>query len=330
MVIAIGLLSVVSLGVAQLFAQSTRANVTAKGRTSATTLAEQKLEQIRSLTWGFDPDGLGLPVTDTTSNLAVYPPQQNGSGLNPSPDNSLEQNTPGFVDFLDAQGTWVGTGTTPSANGGVHPPLVDSAPAHQSQQLARDPGAGHAYRQRERAPGDDLDAHADARRRAAHHDENEEGTMTPPTLRRSEAGYSLIELLVASAVMLVVTGAIFGLMNPSQGMSQAAPEVSDMQQRMRVSTDALFRELVMAGAGTYQGNVTGSLINFFAPILPRRIRPGQSGSTDRLQARRHHPDLHSQYLLADDDQPADASAIGRAEGERPTELPAGRRAVWVR
>ena len=112
-VISIGLLSVVSLGVAQLFAQSTRANVTAKGRTSATALAEQKLEQIRSLTWGFDADGLGLPVTDTTSNLAVYPPQANGSGLNPSPDNSLEQNTPGFVDFLDAQGTWVGTGTTP-------------------------------------------------------------------------------------------------------------------------------------------------------------------------------------------------------------------------
>lgn len=95
--------------------------------------------------------------------------------------------------------------------------------------------------------------------------------MTFRTIRRSEAGYSLIELLVASAVMLVVTGAIFGLMNPSQGMSQAAPEVSDLQQRMRVGTDALLKELVMVGAGTYQGNVTGSLINYFAPILPRRI-----------------------------------------------------------
>ena len=115
-VIAIGLLSVVSLGVAQLFAMSTRANVTSKGRTSATTLAEQKLEQIRSLTWGFDPEGLGLPLSDTTSNLAVYPPQANGSGLNPSPDNSLEQNTSGFVDYLDAHGAWVGTGTTPPAS----------------------------------------------------------------------------------------------------------------------------------------------------------------------------------------------------------------------
>ena len=27
----------------------------------------------------------------------------------------------------------------------------------------------------------------------------------------------------------------------------------------------------MAGAGPYQGPVTGSLINFFAPILPRRV-----------------------------------------------------------
>jgi len=89
--------------------------------------------------------------------------------------------------------------------------------------------------------------------------------------RQSEAGYSLIELLVASAVMLVVTGAVFGLMNPTQGMSQATPEVSDLQQRMRIGSDTLFKELVMVGAGTYQGPVTGSLINFFAPILPRRI-----------------------------------------------------------
>ena len=33
------------------------------------------MEQIRSLTWGFDLQGQGLPVTDTTTNLAVYPPR---------------------------------------------------------------------------------------------------------------------------------------------------------------------------------------------------------------------------------------------------------------
>ncbi|HET7618443.1 MAG TPA: prepilin-type N-terminal cleavage/methylation domain-containing protein [Vicinamibacterales bacterium] len=87
---------------------------------------------------------------------------------------------------------------------------------------------------------------------------------------RRESGYSLIELLVSMAIMMVVTGAIFALVDPSQSTSQTQPEVQDMQQRMRVSTDTLYKDLVMAGAGPYQGAVTGSLVNFFAPVLPRR------------------------------------------------------------
>jgi len=113
--VAMGLLTVVSLGVAQLFAASTRINVMARGQSFTTILAAQKLEQIRSLTWGFDKDGLGLPVTDVTTNLTVYPLAQNGTGLNASPDDSLERNTAGFVDYVDAQGNWVGPGLTPPA-----------------------------------------------------------------------------------------------------------------------------------------------------------------------------------------------------------------------
>jgi type II secretory pathway pseudopilin PulG len=111
--ISMGILTAVSLGVAQLFAVSTRANLVARGQTSTTAMAEQKMEQLRSLTWGFDPDGQGLPLSDTTSNLAVDPPAATGAGLNPSPVDSLEQNTPGYVDFLDAHGSHVGTGLTP-------------------------------------------------------------------------------------------------------------------------------------------------------------------------------------------------------------------------
>jgi prepilin-type N-terminal cleavage/methylation domain-containing protein len=114
--VAMGILTAVSLGVAQLFALSTRANVIAKGQTSTTAMAEQKLEQLRGLTWGFDLQGQGLPLSDTSTNLAVYPPGHNGSGLNPSPSDALEQNTEGFVDFLDGNGAWVGTGSTPPAS----------------------------------------------------------------------------------------------------------------------------------------------------------------------------------------------------------------------
>jgi hypothetical protein len=85
----------------------------ARGQTSATAMAEQKLEQLRALTWGFDLEGQGLPLTDTTSNLSVYPTTQTGSGLNPSPTTALDENVAGFVDFLDGNGAWVGTGSTP-------------------------------------------------------------------------------------------------------------------------------------------------------------------------------------------------------------------------
>ena len=86
----------------------------------------------------------------------------------------------------------------------------------------------------------------------------------------SESGFSLIELVVSTAIMLVVTASIFTIVTPSQGTAQVQPERSDMQQRMRVAADTLFKELMMAGAGPYFGSRTGSLVNFFAPILPRR------------------------------------------------------------
>lgn len=87
---------------------------------------------------------------------------------------------------------------------------------------------------------------------------------------RSERGFSLAEMLVSTGIMIGVTGAIFSLMNPAQGSATAQPEVADQQQRLRVAQETLFKDIVMAGAGPYQGATTGSLINFFAPILPRR------------------------------------------------------------
>jgi hypothetical protein len=96
-------------------------------------------------------------------------------------------------------------------------------------------------------------------------------TTASSPLLRDQSGYTLTELLISTAIMLTVTASIFSLMSPAQGTGQTQPEAADMQQRLRVGSDTLFKELVMAGAGPYQGPVTGSLVNFFAPILPRRI-----------------------------------------------------------
>jgi len=90
------------------------------------------------------------------------------------------------------------------------------------------------------------------------------------TNRRSNAGFSLLEVLVATAIMLTVTGAIFTLMNPAGNMFQAQPEVVDMQQRLRIGVDTLTRDLMMSGAGAYSGSLSGNLAGFFAPIQPSR------------------------------------------------------------
>jgi len=87
---------------------------------------------------------------------------------------------------------------------------------------------------------------------------------------RSEHGFSLLETLIAMSLMLVVTASIFSLMNPAQGNFSAEPEISDMQQRLRVGADSLYKDLVMAGNGAYQGGYPGSLLYFFAPVMPFR------------------------------------------------------------
>jgi prepilin-type N-terminal cleavage/methylation domain-containing protein len=90
-----------------------------------------------------------------------------------------------------------------------------------------------------------------------------------------EGGFSLLEVLVAMAIMLGVTGSIFSLMNPTHGSFATEPEVADMQQRLRVASDTLYKDLVMTGAGAYSGTNVGTLTNFFAPILP--LRSGSIG-----------------------------------------------------
>ena len=100
------------IAMAQLFMISTMNNTSSRSDTFSTVLAEQKLEQLRALAYGFDMSG--LPVTDNESDTSVSPPAASGgTGLSPSPQTSLQENTAGFVDHLDMHGAVVGNDVAP-------------------------------------------------------------------------------------------------------------------------------------------------------------------------------------------------------------------------
>lgn len=101
--VATTLMATAIVTLAELFALSTRTNVSSRNTTYAAVLAEQKMEELRSLVWGFDTQG--LPISDTSSNTAASPvTSTGGTGLKPSPTTTLKEDTTGWVDYIDAYG----------------------------------------------------------------------------------------------------------------------------------------------------------------------------------------------------------------------------------
>lgn len=107
-VVALGILCAAALGGLQLVAVATEMMGKARSHALAATLASERMEQLRSLTFAFDDAGLRL--TDLTTSLATDPPGAGGTGLTPSGPATLDADVNGFVDYLDGNGAWVGTG----------------------------------------------------------------------------------------------------------------------------------------------------------------------------------------------------------------------------
>ena len=85
-----------------------------------------------------------------------------------------------------------------------------------------------------------------------------------------EEGFSLLEVVIATGLMLIVTASVFSMMHPAQGAFSTELEAADQQQRVRVAADTLAKDLMMAGAGAYSGLQAGWLGSFFPPVLPFR------------------------------------------------------------
>lgn len=115
LLIALTLLIVAVFGLAQLFAYSARAAQQGRALTAVSVLASQKLDQLRGL--AFTYDAAGVRLTDTSTDTTTVPESPGGGmGLTPSGLASLDANTPGYCDFLDATGRVLGGGGTPASD----------------------------------------------------------------------------------------------------------------------------------------------------------------------------------------------------------------------
>ena len=126
--VAMTILAVALVALAQVVALSINATTAANTTTLATVLARDKMEQLRSLTWGFDASG--MPVADPR--------------LSPSPADALTHNVSGFCDFVGADGQPLGEVTTPPPGAmyvrrwSIEPLSHDSADALVLQVLVTD------------------------------------------------------------------------------------------------------------------------------------------------------------------------------------------------
>ena len=83
----------------------------------------------------------------------------------------------------------------------------------------------------------------------------------------NDHGFSLMEMLIATALLTLLIASTFDLVNPTQGSFQAHPETADLQQRLRVAADVVGATIRGAGAGTLVGGSRGPLIHSLPGVV---------------------------------------------------------------
>src|SRR5947209_4652654 len=101
--------------------------------------------------------------------------------------------------------------------------------------------------------------------------------------RNSEHGFTLMELLVATAIGLVVIGTALGTFKDALGMTNTVSNVSDTTQNLRGGANFLIHDLVLAGRGVPIGGIPIPSGAAARPIL-RPSPPGLGYTFDNVNA----------------------------------------------
>lgn len=104
----------------------------------------------------------------------------------------------------------------------------------------------------------------------------------------SEAGFSLIELMVAMVITLIITSAMYGLLSGGQSAFRVQPEHTDRQQNIRSAMDMIMKDVASAGQGmpSFVQVFTRNLDGSCGAICPDATVPPQgpnNQTTDELE-----------------------------------------------
>lgn len=70
--------------------------------------------------------------------------------------------------------------------------------------------------------------------------------------KSTEAGFSLVELVIAMTVTLIISGAVFQLVSAGQSAFRREPGLADRQQNIRMAIDLISQDIYRAGYGLPQ------------------------------------------------------------------------------
>ena len=131
--VAIALLVLSAVGVAQLVGVATNSVRASREQTTTVLLAAAKMEQLRALDWTYvSAGGIALERSDWTTNVSSESLSSGGVGLSASPADTLSTSTSFYSDYLDGQGRWVGSG-------GLVPPNAVYVRRWAIEPIATDP-----------------------------------------------------------------------------------------------------------------------------------------------------------------------------------------------
>lgn len=92
---------------------------------------------------------------------------------------------------------------------------------------------------------------------------------------KASAGFSLVELLIATVITTLVMASTWAVLNPASSAFQLQPEATDAQQRLRTASDAISRDLLAAGGQPFLAH--GADVP--SPLMAAAIIPARVGRT---------------------------------------------------